>query len=97
MSERTEANNSRQLRTFSEWKTLTIQRLIQLYDSTENPKTKNDIIAIIDRLHYARLRDLSTVLSYIFSASKNVPDLRKIIPSEEEIEAWWKDSGKRKI
>ncbi|MEM2050116.1 MAG: hypothetical protein QXZ11_03220 [Thermoproteota archaeon] len=83
--------DAKRLRTFSEWKTLAMQRLIQLYDSIEDSKARDDINAVMDRLYYARLRDLSTVLSYIFIASKTVPEIRKIIPNEEEIEAWWRE------
>jgi len=76
---------------FSEWKTKTMVRLINLTKQySSNAKAVNDLNTIIVKLKYVKVRDLSTILMYFHLASANVPELLELIPTTEEVEEWFK-------
>jgi len=79
---------------FSEWKTITIARLIEIKRRHEdNPKIVNDVNAILSKLHYAKVRDLSTILLYLHHASVDLKEFLELIPSKEEIMEWFKEEA----
>lgn len=81
---------------FTEWKTKTIIKIIDLQKNyADNQKAINDLNAVLMKLKYAKVRDLSTVFLYMHLASQNVKELLNLIPATEEVEEWFKSEVRR--
>ena len=75
---------------FSEWKTLTIRKLLEL-----KSKYNSEIIdEAINKLHFAKARDLSTVIFFFYSHSKEIPELLNLLPPQEVLEQFFR--GRRR-
>lgn len=76
---------------FSEWKTLTIRKLLELKSENKN----NEIIdEAIKKVHSAKVRDLSTVIYFFYTHSKEIPELLNLLPPQDVLEQFFK--GRRK-
>lgn len=78
-------------RTFVAWKAQTTIKLLTLKTKyKDNPKVLQDIDILITKLQYLKLRDLNGFLALVHEASKDCEEFLSILPSEEEIEEWYK-------
>ncbi|MEM2191381.1 MAG: hypothetical protein QW540_08145 [Archaeoglobaceae archaeon] len=76
---------------FSEWKTLTIRKLLEL-----KSESKNEIIdEAIKKVHSAKVRDLSTVIYFFYTHSKEIPELLNLLPPQDVLEQFF-IKGRRK-
>ena len=72
---------------FNKWKTKTMHALMLLAQKYQDqPKKRATIDYLINKLRYLRSRDLPTFLFSLHYAINDVPELREIIPTTEEIE-----------
>lgn len=72
---------------FSEWKLKAMIRLIELTKKYEgNQKVVSDLNTVITKLHYAKQRDLSTILYYLYVIARDdgVREVLDLVPSEAE-------------
>jgi len=79
-------------RSFSEWKTTLMNRLIRLYSELEGEeKAQKDLDILITKLQYLKLRDLSSFLSllHIVIKAHGLKELVNYLPTEEEIYGWF--------
>jgi len=77
------------VRSFNEWKTVTISKLIELKRKYANEPKKRDLLSmVLMKVHYAKKRDLGTLLYYMDLASQEIPEMTELIPSSEEISKW---------
>lgn len=77
--------------TFDEWKTKVIHQLMMLSISSSDSKLKSDIDVLINGVQYASsVEDLYNILALLHKFAKyhNI-DISKILPSEEELDAWF--------
>jgi len=82
------------MRSFREWKAVTISRLLELERKySGNARALETIDEIITRLEYAKARDLAGVLSLFHHGSKVVPELLDLVPLAEEVERWLRSRG----
>jgi len=78
-------------RTFSAWKSKATLRLLSLkLKYKDNPKIAQDIDILITKLQYLKLRDLASFLTLVHHASSDCEELLSILPSENEVEEWYK-------
>lgn len=75
---------------FSEWKTITMRKLITLSHTEKyasNMKAKNDLNVLATKLQYLRSRDLASFLYLVHVAIRDtgITELLEIIPSEEDL------------
>jgi hypothetical protein len=78
-------------RSFSAWKSKAILRLLALKTKyKDNPKILQDIDILITKLQYLKLRDLHSYLAFVHHASADTEEFLSILPTEEEIEEWFK-------
>jgi len=81
------------VRSFSEWKTITISRLIEIKrKNAGNEKIARDVDVLITRLQYLRARDLSTWLILLYHASADSKEFLELAPTVEEIQEWFKEN-----
>jgi hypothetical protein len=70
------------------WKARAVAKLIQLADKyKDDQKVRQVIDSLIAQIQVARSIDLARIMSLAYYASQEIPELRSIIPSEDEIEA----------
>jgi len=78
-------------RSFSAWKSKATLRLLALKTKyKDDPKVLQDIDVLITKLQYLRLRDLHSYLALVHEASSDCEEFLSILPTEEEVEAWFK-------
>lgn len=78
--------------TFSEWKAKTMARLVELTKKYEdNPKALSDLNFIITKLHYAKSRDLASVLYYMHVVAREIKEILELIPTPSEVEEMLKE------
>ena len=77
-------------RTFSEWKTLTIRKLIEMRKRySDDEKILQDINVLISRLQYLKSRDLGMWLVLLHHASADLMEFLELAPEAEELEEWF--------
>jgi len=77
-------------KSFSEWKTTTILKLLEMRKKyAENEKIIRDINILITKLQYLRARDLGTWLVLLHHAATDLPEFLKLAPEAEELEEWF--------
>jgi len=77
-------------RSFSEWKTTTILKLLGMRKKyTGNEKILQDISVLITRLQYLKSRDLGMWLVLLHHAASDSPEFLELAPSIEELEEWF--------
>ena len=78
-------------RSFSAWKSKATLRLLALKTKyRDNPKIAQDIDTLITKLQYLRLRDLHSFFALVHEASSDCEEFLSILPSEEEVEEWFR-------
>jgi thioredoxin-like negative regulator of GroEL len=74
------------------WKARAVARLIELYDKyKDNQKAKQAIDSLIAQIQAARSIDLARIMSLMHSAAQEMPEIRSVIPSEDEVKAIFED------
>ena len=86
------------VRSFSEWKTITISRLIEIKkkntgDDIRSNKIARDVDVLITKLQYLRARDLGTWLVLLYHASADSEEFLELAPTAEEIKEWFKEDA----
>jgi len=77
-------------RSFSEWKTWTVTRLLEIKrKNIGNEKIARDVDILITKLQYLRARDLSTWLILLHHASVDCNEFLELLPTIEELESWF--------
>lgn len=80
------------MKSFLEWKTGTILKLILLKQKyANNAKIVNDIDAILEKVRYAEVRDLSSVLLLFHFASSDTKDFLQLLPTVKDVERWHRE------
>ena len=78
-------------RSFSAWKSKATLRLLAMKTKyRDNPKIAQDIDVLITKLQYLKLRDLNGFLALVHEVSKDCEEFLSILPSEEEVEEWFR-------
>lgn len=75
---------------FSEWKTLTMRKLLELrkkYEQLGDERAANDIGFLMDKLNYLRSRDLASFMFYVHMLirDRKIVELYDLLPSIDEI------------
>ncbi|MEM4566570.1 MAG: hypothetical protein QXD49_08250 [Archaeoglobaceae archaeon] len=77
---------------FSEWKAVTLARLLELRDKyAENAKVVGVIDNLIKKVHAAKTRDLSSLIFLFYEHRNEVPELTGLLPPREVLEQFFKD------
>ena len=80
------------MRSFREWKAVTISKLLELERKyRDNKGALETIDVILSKLEYAKARDLASVLMLFHHGSKVVPELLDLVPLAEEVEYWLRE------
>jgi len=78
-------------RSFSAWKSTAMLKLLALKANyRDNPKVLQDIDYLVNRLERLRLDSLASFLADLHRASVDAPEFLTILPSEEEVEEWFR-------
>jgi len=82
------------VRSFSAWKSKATLRLLAMKTKyRDNPKVLQDIDVLITKIQYLKLRDLHSFLALVHETSKDAEEFLSILPSEEEVEEWFREGG----
>ncbi|MGC9106825.1 MAG: hypothetical protein ACP5IE_01355 [Infirmifilum sp.] len=74
------------VRSFREWKTLTMVALISLVD--KNPEKRVTLEALAARLQNLKARDLAQFIFQLHLLSYDIPEAKALIPSPDLVEKW---------
>jgi len=78
------------MRSFSEWKTITIRKLLEMRKRySDNGKILQDINVLVSKLQYLKARDLGAWLVLLHHAATDSPEFLELAPSVEELEEWF--------
>jgi len=76
-------------RTFSIWKAWAAMRLTALAAKyKDDPKALETLNMLISKLKTLRSRDLAVFIVQLHYAAATVPEIRDLLPSEEEVFSW---------
>ena len=78
-------------RTFSGWKAWATVKLLALKQKyRDDPEVARHIDYLVDRLERLRLDSLASFLADLHRASSDCEEFLSILPSEEEVEEWFR-------
>jgi hypothetical protein len=80
-------------RSFSAWKAWATVKLLALKQKCSDPKVLQDIDYLVNRLERLRLDSLAAFFAELHRASADNEELLEILPSEEEVKAWFVEEG----
>ena len=79
-------------KSFSEWKTLTVSKLLEIKKKySDNEKIARDVDILLTKLQYLRARDLATWMVTLHHASTDCSEFLEVLPSTEELKEWFKE------
>jgi hypothetical protein len=77
---------------FSEWKTLTAVKLLEIKKKySSNEKIVRDVDILLTKLEYLRASDLAIWLVMLHHASTDCPEFLEVLPSIDELKEWFKE------
>ena len=80
------------IRDFYAWKAQAMIKLLAIKAAhKDNPKIAQDVDYLVNRLERLRLDSLAAFLADLHRASSDAPEFLTILPSEEEMEAWFQE------
>jgi hypothetical protein len=79
-------------KSFSAWKAWAAVRLLALkLKYRDNERVAQAVDILVNRLERLRLDSLVSFLTDLHRASTDAPEFLSILPSEEEVEAWFQE------
>jgi pantothenate kinase-related protein Tda10 len=78
------------IRDFYAWKAQAMIKLLAIKAAhKDNPKIAQDVDTLIAKLQYLKVKELSSFIAIVHHASDDTDEFLTILPTEEEIEAWF--------
>jgi pantothenate kinase-related protein Tda10 len=78
------------IRDFYAWKAQAMIKLLAIKAAhKDNPKIVQDVDTLITKLQYLKVKELSSFIAAVHHASVDTDEFLIILPTEEEIEAWF--------
>jgi pantothenate kinase-related protein Tda10 len=78
------------IRDFYAWKAQAMVKLLAIKAAhKDNPKIAQDVDTLITKLQYLKVKELSSFIATVYHASNDTEDFLMVLPTEEEIEAWF--------
>jgi len=77
------------MRSFSQWKTEAVLRLLEINAKHRDQRVQETVNVLLTKLHYLRVRDLSSFLVLVYHAANLTEEFLHLLPSQEEVREWF--------
>jgi hypothetical protein len=79
------------MRSFDEWRAVVIVRLSELKEKYKgNRDAERDIEYLMGKIETTYINNIAEFLVRLYASHYDIPEILKLMPTEEEIEAWFK-------